>query len=88
MFFSQKYPYIVRAEELSEDPPEGTPFTVALPGTEKPGRSRVYRAWNAQKELISTLEPEVFKYLMWLYTRSKIAPILTQTHSITDPHHP
>ncbi|KAL1848043.1 medium-chain fatty acid-CoA ligase faa2 [Paecilomyces lecythidis] len=58
MFFS-KPAHIVRAEELRQEPPKGTPQSVALPGTEKPGRSRVYRAWNCQKELLETLDPKI-----------------------------
>lgn len=58
MFFSQPA-HLAKAEELKQAPPKGTPYSVAIPGTEQPGRSRVYRAWNAQKELLSTLDPQV-----------------------------
>lgn len=58
MFFSQP-PHIERANELKQEPPKGTPYSVPLAGTEKPGRSRVYRAWNMQNELLETLDPEV-----------------------------
>lgn len=58
MFFSQP-PHLARAEELQQEPPKGTPYSVPLTGTEQPGRSRVYRAWNAQKELLRTLDPQV-----------------------------
>lgn len=58
MFFSKPVD-LARAEELRQEPPKGTPQSVALPGTEKPGRSRVYRAWNCQKELLETLDPKV-----------------------------
>ncbi|KAK2790193.1 hypothetical protein FQN52_005688 [Onygenales sp. PD_12] len=41
-------------------PPKGTPESVALPGSEKPGRSRVYRNWKiGSGELLKTLDPEV-----------------------------
>lgn len=60
MFFSQPA-HLVKAEELKKAPPKGTPYSVAIPGTEQPGRSRVYRAWNAQKELLATLDPQVCK---------------------------
>ncbi|BDD59152.1 hypothetical protein MPDQ_001984 [Monascus purpureus] len=59
MFFTQEYPYVTVARELQQDPPKGTPYSVPLPGTELPGRTPVYRAWNAQNELFSTAEPEV-----------------------------
>ncbi|KAJ5319378.1 hypothetical protein MYU51_017513 [Penicillium brevicompactum] len=58
MFFTQP-PHLVKAEELKQEPPKGTAYSVAIPGTEQPGRSRVYRAWNAQKELLTTLDPQV-----------------------------
>ncbi|OOQ83881.1 putative AMP-binding enzyme [Penicillium brasilianum] len=58
MFFSQPA-HLAKAEELKQSPPKGTPYSVAIPGTEQPGRSRVYRAWNAQKELLTTLDPQV-----------------------------
>ncbi|KAJ5383269.1 AMP-dependent synthetase/ligase [Penicillium concentricum] len=58
MFFSQP-PHLVKAEELKKAPPKGSAYSVALPGTEQPGRSPVYRAWNAQKELLVTLDPKV-----------------------------
>jgi long-chain acyl-CoA synthetase len=58
MFFSQP-PHLAKAEELKQEPPKGTAYSVAIPGTQQPGRSRVYRAWNAQKELVKTLDPQV-----------------------------
>lgn len=66
--FSSQPAHIRRAEELRQEPPKGTPYSVALPGTEQPGRSKVYRAWNAQKELLKTLDPLVC-YLSQLYER-------------------
>ncbi|KAL5355449.1 hypothetical protein BJX96DRAFT_141328 [Aspergillus floccosus] len=59
MFFSQKPIHLARAEELKQEPPKGTPYSVPIPGTEQPGRSPIYRAWNAQKELVTTLDPQV-----------------------------
>lgn len=58
MFFSQPA-HLAKAEELKQEPPKGTAYSVAIPGTEQPGRSRVYRAWNTQKELLKTLDPQV-----------------------------
>lgn len=58
MFSSQPL-HLARAQELQQEPPKGTPYSVPLPGSEQPGRSRVYRAWNAQKELLKTLDPKV-----------------------------
>ncbi|KAE8401103.1 hypothetical protein BDV37DRAFT_285947 [Aspergillus pseudonomiae] len=59
MFFSQQPVHLARADELRQEPPKGSPYSVALPGTEKPGRSKVYRAYLAQKELVRTLDPQV-----------------------------
>jgi long-chain acyl-CoA synthetase len=58
MFFSQPA-HLAKAEELKQSPPKGQPYSVAIPGTEQPGRTRIYRAWNAQKELLTTLDPQV-----------------------------
>ncbi|KAL1998471.1 hypothetical protein VTN02DRAFT_6118 [Thermoascus thermophilus] len=58
MLFSQPA-HLARAEELRQAPPKGTPYSIAIPGTEKPGRSRVYRAWNMQKELLRSLDPQI-----------------------------
>ncbi|KAJ5404101.1 AMP-dependent synthetase/ligase [Penicillium cosmopolitanum] len=59
MFFSQLPAHLAKAEELKQPPPKGTPYSVGIPGTEQEGRSRVYRAWNYQKELLKTLDPQV-----------------------------
>lgn len=59
MFFSQVPSHLAKAEELKQPPPKGTPYSVGIPGTEQSGRSRVYRAWNYQKELLKTLDPQV-----------------------------
>ncbi|KAF7621778.1 putative AMP-binding enzyme [Aspergillus flavus] len=59
MFFSQQPVHLARADELRQEPPKGSPYSVALPGTEEPGRSRIYRAYLAQKELVRTLDPQV-----------------------------
>lgn len=60
MFFSQQPTHLSRAEELRQEPPKGTPYSVAIPGTERPGRSKIYRAWNLQNELLKTLDPKVW----------------------------
>ncbi|CRG86719.1 long-chain acyl-CoA synthetase [Talaromyces islandicus] len=58
MFFSQPL-HIAKADELRAPPPKGKPYSVPIPGSEKPGRSQIYRAWNSRKELLVTLDPEV-----------------------------
>lgn len=47
------------AKELGGPPPVGSPYSVALPGSEKPGRSKVYRHWGFQDGLLKTLDPKV-----------------------------
>lgn len=48
------------AKELRQPPPPGAPHGVALPGTESPGRSAIYRHWRfTDKPLLATLNPEV-----------------------------
>lgn len=65
MFFSQLPAHLAKAEELKQPPPKGVPYSVGIPGTEQSGRSRVYRAWNYQKDLLKTLDPQVRVYLGW-----------------------
>ncbi|BCR98986.1 putative AMP-binding enzyme [Aspergillus luchuensis] len=59
MLFSQQPLHLTRADELRQSPPKGTPYSVALPGTEKPGRSKVYRAWNATEGVLKSLDPQI-----------------------------
>lgn len=62
MLFSSPTPgYIALRDKFGAHPPPGTPYSVAIPGTEKPGRSKIYRAFNAQDELLLTLDPKVRK---------------------------
>ena len=51
--------HLERAQELGVPPPVGSPYSVALPGSEKSGRSKVYRHWRFQDSLLKTLDPEV-----------------------------
>lgn len=47
-------------EELGAPPPPGAAHAVALPGTEKPNRSQIYRHWQfADRPLLETLDPAV-----------------------------
>lgn len=48
-----------RAAELIEPPPVGIPYSVALEGSKKTGRSNVYRNWNHTDSLLTSLDPEV-----------------------------
>lgn len=47
-------------DELGGLPPAGQPHGVALPGTERPNRSAVYRHWKTvNRPLVETLDPAV-----------------------------
>lgn len=58
MFFSKPVA-LKRADELQQPPAKGQPYSVPIPGSEKPGRSAVYRQWKTQKELLVTLDPAI-----------------------------
>lgn len=48
------------AKELGLPPPAGSPHSVPIPGTERPGRSPIYRHWRfTDKPLLTCLDPEV-----------------------------
>ncbi|KAL4938676.1 hypothetical protein BDV06DRAFT_200432 [Aspergillus oleicola] len=59
MFFSQERVHFARAAELNQEPPKGQPYSVPIPGTQKEGRSPIYRSYYAQDELVKTLDPNV-----------------------------
>ncbi|KIE01931.1 AMP-dependent synthetase/ligase, partial [Metarhizium majus ARSEF 297] len=47
-------------QSLDQPPPPGKPHGVAVPGTQRPGRTPVYRHWQVKdKPLISTLDPNI-----------------------------
>ena len=48
-----------KLQDLVIPPPPGTPYSVALPGSEREGRSKVYRHWRFQNALVETLDPLV-----------------------------
>jgi long-chain acyl-CoA synthetase len=53
-------PCLEKARNSIEKPPPGVPQGVIIPGSEKDGRTGVYRHWRAAEgELLKTLDPEV-----------------------------
>lgn len=53
-------PALQEANKLMAPPPPGAPYSVPLPGSEKSGRSAVYRHWRRKDVgLVHTLDPEV-----------------------------
>ncbi|KAM5471918.1 medium-chain fatty acid-CoA ligase faa2 [Microsporum audouinii] len=60
MLFSSESPLRAAATEYSQRPPKGVPESVAVPNSELPGRSKVYRHWKVgSKELPKTIDPNV-----------------------------
>ncbi|KAM5486898.1 medium-chain fatty acid-CoA ligase faa2, partial [Microsporum audouinii] len=58
MLFSSESPLRAAATEYSQRPPKGVPESVAVPNSELPGRSKVYRHWKVgSKELPKTIDP-------------------------------
>ena len=47
------------AQKIIPPPPPGAPNSVPVPGSEKQGRSQVYRHWRQTDGLLHTLDPEV-----------------------------
>lgn len=47
------------AKKIIPPPPPGAANSVPVPGSEKQGRSPVYRHWRQKDELIHTLDPDV-----------------------------
>jgi long-chain acyl-CoA synthetase len=50
---------IERARELQGAPEPGKPVSVPVPGSQREGRSAVYRHWRFQDALVETLDPKV-----------------------------
>ncbi|KAI9752787.1 MAG: ubiquinol-cytochrome c reductase core subunit 1 [Chaenotheca gracillima] len=47
------------AKEIAVPPPVGSPYSVALPGSETEGRSKVYRHWRFKDGPLKTLDPSI-----------------------------
>jgi len=48
-----------KAKELRQPPKQGEPYSVPLPGSQKEGRSAVYRNWRFKDGLLETLDPAI-----------------------------
>jgi long-chain acyl-CoA synthetase len=58
--FGPTDPQLVRAAELHAPPPKGQPYSVALPGTQKEGRTAIYRHFRfADQPLLASLVPNI-----------------------------
>ncbi|KAL8833046.1 MAG: hypothetical protein Q9170_004551 [Blastenia crenularia] len=51
--------FLERGGQISQPPPAGCPYSIALPKSEQPGRSAVYRHWRFQEGLLKTLDPDI-----------------------------
>ncbi|TKA69761.1 hypothetical protein B0A49_05215 [Cryomyces minteri] len=48
-----------KAKVVGAPPPPGAPYSVAIEGSEQPGRSKVYRHWRFKDEMLVTLDTEI-----------------------------
>lgn len=62
---SPQSPAVARAAELRAPPPPGAPYSVPIEGSEREGRSAVYRHWRCKDELVYTLDPEVRAFRLY-----------------------
>ncbi|KAB8342702.1 hypothetical protein FH972_022302 [Carpinus fangiana] len=74
LIFEDKTPAVAAAEAYRPPPPLGSPQSVALPGTAKPGRSPVYRHWRFQDELLYSLDPNVKTSHEYFETTASLFP--------------
>ena len=51
--------HLKRSYEYSKPAPKGQAYAVAIPNSEKPDRSKIYRHWKFQNGLAETLDPAV-----------------------------
>lgn len=87
MFFSQERAHFVRAAELNQEPPKGKPYSVPIPGTQKDGRSPVYRAWNTQEELVKTLDPKVRHNILFFFSLPFLFLVSATVNDTRSPPH-
>ncbi|MCJ1477346.1 hypothetical protein MMC13_006017 [Lambiella insularis] len=65
--------YLERAKAVAAAPPQGSPYSIPIVGTEQSDRSPVYRHWNFQHELLKSIDPhvltahEMFEHAAFLY---------------------
>lgn len=45
-------------KDIAAPPPPGSPYAVPIPGTEREGRTPIYRHWRFQDNLLATYSPE------------------------------
>ena len=65
---------IRNARELQPPPKQGDPFSVPVPGSQKEGRSLVYRHWRFRDSLMETLDPAIHSIHEAFESTSKAVP--------------
>lgn len=53
------------AAAIQKPPPPNAPHAVAIEGTQRAGRSKVYRHWRMKDGLLKTVDPDVIRTLHW-----------------------
>ena len=66
---------IQRARELQVPPEPGKPYSVPVPGSERTGRTAVYRHYRFPDEPLLTLDPNVSPFNCWITEASLITAI-------------
>ena len=52
------------AKEYQKPPSPGAPYSLAVPGTEQPGRSAIYRHHHFQDGILKSLDPNVSNHTL------------------------
>ncbi|EXJ93945.1 long-chain acyl-CoA synthetase [Capronia coronata CBS 617.96] len=58
-FLSSRPAYLQKADEYYAPPPKGQPYSITLAGSEKPGRTAIYRHHKCRDALLETLDPAI-----------------------------
>ncbi|KIX09608.1 uncharacterized protein Z518_00688 [Rhinocladiella mackenziei CBS 650.93] len=77
--FSSKSLLIQTADEYYKPPPKGQPYSITLPGSQKPGRTAVYRHHKCRDGVLETLDPSLqtaHDMFEWAAERYPHAPCL------------
>lgn len=68
--------YLELAKDYRTPPPAGEPYSVAVPGTEQPGRSATYRHWRFKDGILKSLDPNVGRLFAECIWMSQLTPQL------------
>ena len=52
------------AKDYQKPPSPGAPYSLAVPGTEQPGRSAIYRHHHFQNGILKSLDPNVSNHIL------------------------